>query len=385
MIYLITGNPGSGKSLFAVSTLIKRLMVDKVKLKSGVSVSRRLCVDGIADLLLDHFQMAPSVKDLGGGDVAPLELLQDGTVVMPEGGHGFGNWYEWALPGDVIVVDEVQRICRPRALGKSPPKMVTALETHRHKGVDIVILTQNPMLLDQNVRRLVNRHIHVRRLFGMARALLYEWDGCQSDVNRVGSAVSRSLWAYPKDAYKLYRSAEAHTKQRQRIPAWMAIPVLALAGGVVVAPMAYAVLRDAMTGKGIVHTAGASSGPARAAAGQGTDSPKAPASAPAPSASTAQAAPPAGAASAPESPFLAGCSVFRGECRCHDQYGMRFEVEPKICAGWTDFGPVKTQLSSSSPLPTDAPPSLSAVLASRVSHDHAADLEVMAFMARSRK
>lgn len=320
MIYLITGIPGSGKTLYAVSTLIKQLMGDKIQDKAGKLIDRRLVVDGIPNLAIPHEMMSATTID-------------DKTISIADDGHGVGNWWEWCKPGDVIVVDEVQRIWRPRAMGAKPPKMVTELETHRHKGVDFVIITQNPMLIDQNVRRLVGRHQHVRRLFGMARALIYDWDGCQADVHRV-AAANKTMWAYPKAAYKLYSSAELHTKQKQKFPAWVLLPLVALVGGLMVAPKAISALSGAATGKGIaVPSALSASAPAQAPAGS-PPVPVRPASAPAPApagplpvhsaSSPVPALPSADSVSASAS---SGCIYRPGRCKC--LHGADFVVMPE--------------------------------------------------------
>lgn len=326
MIYLITGIPGSGKTLYAVSTLIKSLMADKMTGADGKPVERRLVVDGIPALTIPHEMMAKTIVD-------------EKTITVEEGGHGVGNWWEWCKPGDVIVIDEVQRIWRPRAMGSKPPRMVTELETHRHKGVDLVLITQSPMLMDQNVRRLVGRHQHVRRLFGMARALIYDWDGCQADVHRVASA-NKTMWAYPKDAYKLYASSELHTKQKQKFPIWAALPVVALVAGLFIAPKAFSVLSGAATGKGITEAVHAPGKPASA--------PVLAASAPAAGASEAVAANDAPEEILPDVPALpagisksegiAGCIRAVGKCVCFDGSGSVAPVAVDICetkmTGW---------------------------------------------------
>lgn len=243
MIYLITGTPGSGKTLYAVSTLIAKLAAEKIKDKKGQVLARRVLIDGIPDLLIPH-EVLPELIEAEG--VGP-----NGKIVgYTSEGDGLDKWPYWCKPGDIIVVDEVQRYWRPRGMGTKPPEMIKALETHRHFGVDFIIITQNPMLIDQNVRRLVGRHQHVRRMLGMARAIIYDWDSCNVVVSNTKGSTS-SLWAYPKNAYKLYKSSELHTKQRQKIPIWLLLPVLAVVGGLVVAPKAIGSLRGAMTGKGV--------------------------------------------------------------------------------------------------------------------------------------
>ena len=332
MIYLITGVPGSGKTLYAVSTLIKSLMKDKVKNTSGKMVDRRLVVDGIPALTIPHEIMANT-------------LIEDKSITVVDGGHGVGNWFDWCRPGDVIVIDEVQRIWRPRAMGTKPPKMITELETHRHKGVDLILITQNPMLIDQNVRRLVGRHQHVRRLWGMARALIYDWDGCQADVHRVASA-NKTMWAYPKDAYKLYASSEAHTKQKQAFPVWVALPILALVGMVLVGPKAFAVMSGAVSGKGISQQAKASDSvtatkpagvPASAPVLGTVLRPDSPASAPVVAPVVAASAPvDVVAVRAPveqiEVRFL-GCVQSETACRCVTQTGYAVAVDLDQCKG----------------------------------------------------
>ena len=327
MIYLITGVPGSGKTLYAVSTLIRKLSAEQLKGKDGQVIERRIVVDGIPDLVIPHETMVSLVENERG----QLEPETDGDSFM--------TWFDWCKPGDVLVVDEVQRYLRPRALGAKPPDMVKMLETHRHFGVDVVFITQNPMLVDQNVRRLVGRHIHVRRLFGMARAVVYSWDACSVDVHRTkGSTMS--MWRYPKSAYKLYKSSELHTKQRQRVPMFLIVPALALVLGVWALPRAYSAIKGSATGKGIASSH--SDAPA----------PDLPASRPVAMAS-APVVPVSGAASSKptdDAPHLAGCYVFRGKCSCTDQNGAPFKVDYGVCEAHTDFGPVKA-LAKSAPLP----------------------------------
>jgi len=311
MIYLITGVPGSGKTLYAVSTLAKTLLAQKLRYK-GKELVRRLVVDGVPDLIIPHEPMAP--------------LIEDEKGVLTCEGQGLTNWYSWVKPGDIILVDEVQRYWRPRGLGTKPPDMIKHLEMHRHLGVDFIVITQNPMLIDQNVRRLVGRHQHVRRLFGLARAAIYDWDGCSVDVHRTKSATM-SLWSYPKSAYSLYKSSELHTKQKQKIPPWLVVPVLALIGGLAVAPTAFGTLSGAMSGKGIQSSAPASTTLALPTPPAYSASPVVPPS----DTETADSTPPA--SSTDPAPVFSGC-VFNPDsgCRCYTDKGRRVEVDSEMCS-----------------------------------------------------
>ena len=328
MIYLITGVPGSGKTLYAVSTLIQKLLAEKIVGKDGKPGKRRLVVDGVPDLIIPHEIMAPrpEVDPVGGGKSAALPEFE---------GQGLHNWWEWCRPGDVLVVDEVQRYWRPRGLGTKVPPDIAKLETHRHLGVDIVLITQNAMLLDQNVRRLVGRHLNVRRLFGGARALIYDWDGCQTDVHRTQGAT-RTVWSYPKSAYKLYKSSELHTKQRQKIPIWFAFPLVVLALGVFAAPKAYEALSGSMTGRGIVKA------PAAAASAPGVAR-----SLPAASTPAAEPQKPALVAKVEEEAEeleVVGCARMASRCACFDAKLNTVETEPGFCEESTaSRGPITQQ------------------------------------------
>lgn len=344
MIYLITGVPGSGKTLYAVSTLVQSLAAQVLK-KDGQEIKRRVVVDGIPDLLLPHEVMAVRPTD------SAIEIASAKGQSIKAEGNGLWNWPDWCQPGDVIVVDEVQRFWRPRGMGVKPPREIQMLETHRHLGVDFVIITQNPMLIDQNVRRLIGRHQHVRRLLGMQRAIIYDWDACSTTLS-TRTATATSFFNYPKSAYALYKSSELHTKQKQKIPLWTSIPVLALVGAVFVGPKAFAVMSGAMTGKGVGTTAQAparSSSAPNVAALPVTPPASSPAFVPgsAPGIYTAQALP---GGVLPKVDY-AGCIVANHRCGCFDQKGIKVEVDPGVCEAQTSQNAGKPVQFADTPLP----------------------------------
>lgn len=327
MITLITGTPGAGKTLYAVSELL------------GQYGDRPLFVDGIPDLAIPHLS-------------------------FPEG--GLDQWPTWAPDGAVLVVDEAQRSWRPRPAGSRPPEAIAALETHRHKGVDILLITQHPNLIDQNVRRLVGRHIHVRRVFGWKRAVIYEWDQA-TDPARVRNAITRT-WGYPRSAFKLYRSASMHTARGQRVPWAFAAAVIAA----VALPIAiwYAYQRMDQRFNPATATAQAPTTAAQAAAvgpvvvdgGELIQRPDAyvpvvygrPETAPA----YAEIARPV------QFPQIVACVSSRTRCACYSQQGTRIDMTDAQCRDHADkgvpFNPYATPRETSSlpnqtaPAPPDA-------------------------------
>lgn len=185
MITLITGVPGGGKTLYCVSEILKKL--DESQAKLPPEQRRRVFVDGIPDLLTEH-------------ETSPDPLL----------------WPDWAPDGSLIVIDEVQRIWRPEASSKAPHPSIAALETHRHRGLDFVIMTQHPNLIHANVRRLVGRHIHLRRT--ALGTYLYEWSECVTPDSAWKNALVKVKWSHPKSSFGLYKSASIHQQVKHRIP-----------------------------------------------------------------------------------------------------------------------------------------------------------------------
>jgi zona occludens toxin len=138
-----------------------------------------------------------------------------GGSEIPQGAKMVENWPDWKQSDSIIVVDEVQRIWRPRTGGAAPHVSVSTLETHRHYGVDFWIISQGPHLFDNFIRLLVGRHVHlVSRWSGRTQ---YEWPECKQDVQSRGDAVIR-IYKLPAHVFKLYHSAEVHTKQDKRKP-----------------------------------------------------------------------------------------------------------------------------------------------------------------------
>lgn len=289
MLTIITGTPGAGKSLYAVWELARKVPGSTIE-NEGVAVPRRL-VSNVKNLLVEHQHI--TAQDLE-------------------------TWHEWAQPGDVILYDEVQEVWRPRGLGTKVPDCIAALETHRHKGVDIIVITQHPMLVDPNIRRLCNQHLHLRRL-ARTVAYVYEWDHC-ANPGQVRTAIQSRVWFHPKAAYKLYKSAQLHTKATARIPRIAYLGLLAVGALVYLAPSTYARLSSSLGAKETISTAPATHKlPAqREAARAGS-----PAQQPAP------ASIPATFVAAPR---VLGCMSMRDRCECFSEAGQRIEADLAMCS-----------------------------------------------------
>jgi zona occludens toxin len=240
MITLETGLPGAGKTLLCVDKLLRPLVGATVRHEDseGNAVEvQRVIYSNINGLLLEHEKIGPGAPWIYDG--------KTDSWSQPEGGDKFGlnNWHEWAKPGSVIVYDEIQKPWPLAASGSKVPPCITALETHRHMGVDFIPITQHPMLIHANLVRLVGRHLHIRRMGNMGLAIVYEWDSCSRTL-LYKNAFAKSPYRYAKDVFKLYKSAELHTKQPRKMPSLIWGVGIGLAAMVYFGPAAYGRIRD---------------------------------------------------------------------------------------------------------------------------------------------
>lgn len=112
----------------------------------------------------------------------------------------------------IIIIDECQQTFPPRPVGAKVPQHCSEFETHRHKGWDIHLVTQDAKLLDNHVRRLAGCHVHYFNPFKSSRVTRYQADKVfdQDDYFQKKNTIS-SIIARDKSFYGLYWSADAHT------------------------------------------------------------------------------------------------------------------------------------------------------------------------------
>lgn len=198
-ITLVTGKPGAGKTLWTIGEV--RALAQRE--------NRIVYHDGIPELRVPGWLPLPD----------PLK------------------WYE--LPhGSIILIDECQRIWRQRHSRSVVPEYSARLETHRHQGFDLFLLTQDPSLVDPHLRALVGRHVHVQRKFGMHQSMLWEWPDCKEKPLSYLKLAQSRLYQFDQSIFSLYKSADLHTVKR-RLPSRVYIalalvillPLMILAAG----------------------------------------------------------------------------------------------------------------------------------------------------------
>lgn len=179
MIKLITAVPGSGKTLSAIAMIIE-----------GLEAGRPVFTN-INGLIKDKF---PNNS-----------LLQD----APD------DWRD-TPEGSLIIYDEAQQAHlypSNAQRGKVEDERLTAMETHRHSGHDLVFITQAPTFVHHHIRKLVGEHIHLYRGRGVGGAMRYEWSHtCDSPNDRKEQERATGVfWKFPKEHFGYYTSAVMHT------------------------------------------------------------------------------------------------------------------------------------------------------------------------------
>lgn len=157
--------------------------------------------------LVDYHQTREFLKD---SDQWDFDLVRSFNLHWQH----FEDPNEWYLlpKKSRILIDEIQEFFPPRSAGSKKPLAISELETHRHKGFDLFFITQDGMLVDVNIRRLVGRHTNFFNYLGGKR--LTKISGSKyfdpNDYNQVRNLEKKSI-KHPVDFYGSYYSAEIHT------------------------------------------------------------------------------------------------------------------------------------------------------------------------------
>ena len=176
-ITLITGKPRIGKTAFAVELLMFDDFYKGRKIDSNIN-----------GLLIDHHK--------------------------PPEGHNWEDMHEWLKwkenIGSVVIYDEVQYLFPTRSSGSKMPENVAFLNIHGHYGIDMILITQSPKLLDVNLREVVNKHIHIaaNKMGGLTRL---EWNEVALNPTQQARNALSSSHKIRQEVFEYYKSAEVHT------------------------------------------------------------------------------------------------------------------------------------------------------------------------------
>lgn len=194
MIYWFTGQPGHGKTLHAI------------------------------DQALDFRDQGRLVY------VCNVRGFQhEKARVLPMSPEQFCDWMNFLPDGAVALVDEAyeHEMLPKRPAGSKVPLHVQQLAKHRHKGLDFIFVSQSPAKqVDEFVHDLIERHVHVRRRFGLPFAHLRIFDRFERNPEKGFPLILKRV-KLPKRPMGLYESTVLDTTER-RIPWYYPAAVLML-------------------------------------------------------------------------------------------------------------------------------------------------------------
>lgn len=179
MMTLITGQPGHGKTAYAVTRIF-----------DFVKEGREVYVHGIKNF---------DYERAGAKHIEDPSKWQD----LPD--------------GSVVVLDECYSAFPNRNPGAKVPDHVEKLARHRHRGFDFIFMAQQTIQIDPFMKGLFEEHIHVRKKFGRYRKLL-RWSAFQSNVKAV--CTDAEDWLLPSWVFEYFTSTVLNTS-KNRIPKWV--------------------------------------------------------------------------------------------------------------------------------------------------------------------
>lgn len=225
-LHLITGVPGAGKTL---NTL--RLVHTKAAQQGRPVYYRgiKLLRDNPHGINYDNWFEMRHPNDDG------VDLQTDVTP---------WSWQN-APDGAIIFVDEAHHFYPATSPTARHPAYIMDMSEHRHRGIDIYLITQGPDLVNSTIKNWVNEHHHYRLLFGGLLNICYINDKCINNVRNtreISGEASKKRIKHDKRWYDAYISASIHYRKK-RVPKGIIFGLITglmlILGGIVYSNYAY--------------------------------------------------------------------------------------------------------------------------------------------------
>ena len=290
MLHLITGTPGAGKTLYAVSLIVKyETANDRALIYNAAAIKHNKQLiekHNLADYFYSHTYFSKKTKeqetilfepnhfdylndqlrteniflDIQFYNAITKAIKSDHDIdlkTLKDVRHIYANIDGLKVPnvrpieidwrkcpdGSIIFYDEIQLIYEYSTENKQDKEsIVKHLTVHRHRAFDIYGITQFPSLVHTNYRAVVGLHYHLHRGWGAKAATVYVWANCRDKPNSLGNKLTAERdfrFNYPKRLFEYYESASADTI-KLRVPLKLfAILIIPLLGLVMVGNMLF--------------------------------------------------------------------------------------------------------------------------------------------------
>lgn len=201
MMVLVTGTPGAGKTLNTIKDVHKE--VEKTPFYEKKSD------DGV----VEKYKRQVYCCNVNGIDTekSGFKILEDPT-----------KWTD--LPaGSILIIDEASDFYpTSKKFGADLESDVAELRKHRHYGIDIYYITQQPGLINKNIRVLCGLHKHYQRNFGGKTTICYKQNAVFDTDSKFlrfaeqGGAVKETV-ILDKKYFSFYKSTEVDT-HKSKLP-----------------------------------------------------------------------------------------------------------------------------------------------------------------------
>ena len=194
MIHLITGRPGHGKNIYALTFLEKEGFInyDKESKTFSSTIDRPLFFIAFDSIDVKDATTA-KYEDL---DNLPEDQESENRSKFPD--------------NSVIVIDEAHRYS-PRSSNRSGfTGFVSFLKIHRHFGFDFIFITQSQKDLNIDIRNLVENHFRVNRPFGTQKSFVNHYLGAETSENKQPVKQSSKPFVLDRRFFEVYKSASIH-------------------------------------------------------------------------------------------------------------------------------------------------------------------------------
>lgn len=227
MIYLIVGQPRSGKSQYAVKLAFDIDEANK-KIQKKVDEGKELTEKEL--MAMPDGTIVPAIRQVYS-DIDEHAKRNDFIQLAP------ADWRD-VPDGSIIFYDEVhfrdEYLDQSKYMSQNP--MIKELSTHGHRNIDIYLMTQDPRRLEKSIRALVFKMFLVKRPANLPPfANVYTFDRWLGDPwaasKNKDNVHDEQLFHYKKKYQDAYKSASAHTSmvfklQRKFIVAIVSILVM---------------------------------------------------------------------------------------------------------------------------------------------------------------
>lgn len=195
MITAFVGKTGSGKTLDAVNKIVSNLRPHP---ETGEPRRIYTNIEGMDDPACQQY-----LKDMVG-----LDDYQFKKYFIWKSDKEIEHIYAYVKDNSLVVIDEVHKRFNSRDYrDESNKQMADWCSTHRHRGCDLVLITQDLEKVDKQIRGLVHTTYFYRKIDFMGKGLkkrfiVYSYD---SDEVR-GKPLATNYKSYDSKLYRCYKS-----------------------------------------------------------------------------------------------------------------------------------------------------------------------------------